>query len=388
MKPDYDAVIIGGGIIGSATAYYLKRLEPQMRVTVVERDPTYERASTPLCFGVFRVQFSFKENILMSLKGHEALATFSEDMAVDGQSPELTFKRDGYLFLYPSQAAETAAEILALQHAEGCHTEWLTPGQIKERIPGLNPAGLAGGIMSLEDGHLDPYSFLMAYRAKAIDLGVNYLTAEAVGLSAKSGRVDGAVLSDGKTIPGRVVIAGGAWSMDLTRQLGLELPVKPVMRQVFAFEPADGPDRPLPFITAPSGVYLRSETGGLLLIGCHTDEDPVGFKFGWDRKRFEDIVWPKLAELFPSLDRGRLIRGWSGVIDHNDLDGNPILGRVPDLPGIFLAFGFSGHGLMHASAAGRYIAEVMTGRELSLDLSAFGLERITNNQPIREKGAF
>jgi glycine/D-amino acid oxidase-like deaminating enzyme len=115
-------------------------------------------------------------------------------------------------------------------------------------------------------------------------------------------------------------------------------------------------------------------------------QDPVGFDFSWDEKRFMEILWPELAEFVPAFDTLKLVRGWAGLYAVNTLDGNAILGEWPDLKGFYLANGFSGHGLMQAPAVGRYISEMILALPPILDLSNFRAERILADRPLSESG--
>jgi glycine/D-amino acid oxidase-like deaminating enzyme len=146
------------------------------------------------------------------------------------------------------------------------------------------------------------------------------------------------------------------------------------------------PEGPLPLTILPSGLYFRTETGNQILLGKSLDEDPVGFDFSWDDKRFTEVLWPELAEFVPAFDTLKLVRGWAGLYAVNTLDGNAILGEWPDLKGFFLANGFSGHGLQQGPAVGRYLSELISGMPPSLDLSVFSPERILDNKPLSEGG--
>jgi glycine/D-amino acid oxidase-like deaminating enzyme len=141
----------------------------------------------------------------------------------------------------------------------------------------------------------------------------------------------------------------------------------------------------LPFTFHPSGLCWRSETGDIILVAEVFDEAQAGFDFSWDRDRFTEVIWPKLAELVPAFDTLRLIRGWAGLYAVNTLDHNAILGEWPELKGLFLANGFSGHGFQQGPAVGRYIAELILGESPSLDLSCFHPERILENRPLEEQ---
>jgi glycine/D-amino acid oxidase-like deaminating enzyme len=183
-----------------------------------------------------------------------------------------------------------------------------------------------------------------------------------------------------------VVNCAGAWAADVAATAGIELPVVPIKRQVFALDTAVKPADPLPLTILPSGLYFRSETGGLILLGKSLDEDPAGYNFSWDDKRFVELLWPELAEFVPAFDRLKLVRGWAGLYAVNTLDGNAILGQWPELKGLYLANGFSGHGLQQGPAVGRYLTELILGQPVSMDLSIFGPERILEKRPLSENG--
>jgi len=172
----------------------------------------------------------------------------------------------------------------------------------------------------------------------------------------------------------------------VAKTAGVELPVVPIKRQVFALDTAVKPKAPLPLTILPSGLYFRSETGGLILLGKSLQEDPVGFEFTWDDKRFLELLWPELAEFVPAFDRLKLVRGWAGLYAVNTLDGNAILGQWPELNGLYLANGFSGHGLQQGPAVGRYLSELILKKPLSLDLSIFSPQRILDNRALSENG--
>ena len=157
-------------------------------------------------------------------------------------------------------------------------------------------------------------------------------------------------------------------------------------RQVFALDTEVKPVGPLPLTILPSGLYFRTETGGLILIGKSMAEDPVGFDFSCDDRRFTEHLWYELAEFVPAFDTLKLVRGWAGLYAVNTLDGNAILGEWPELKGLFLANGFSGHGLQQGPAVGRYLSELILGIPPTLDLSIFRPERILENKPLVEGG--
>jgi len=383
----YDVIITGGGIMGSATAYYLSCMASGLKVAVVERDPSYARASTTLSMSNVRIQFSLKENILISRYAFQVLENFEEEMAVEDRRPRIYFHRDGNLFLVGEQNLQAARRAYDLQLSLGCRVQWWSPEQVRERYPLYETSGIVGATFSADDGHFDAYAALMAYRAKARSQGVDYLTGEVARIRAAAGRVEGVELASGDILAaGCLVNCGGAWAAQIAATAGVTLPVIPVKRQVFAFEPAVKPDGPLPLTVLLSGLYFRTETGGLILLGKSMEDDPVGFNFACDDQRFMEILWPELAEFVPAWDRLRLVRGWAGLYDVNTLDHNAIIGEWPEIRGLHLATGFSGHGLQQGPAVGRYLAELVSGQPVSLDLSIFSPRRVLEKKPLSEAG--
>ena len=386
-KNCYDVVIVGGGIMGCCTAYYLMNADNNLKVAVVEMDPGYVHASTTLSMANIRIQFSLKENIQISQYAFECLDRFEEEMAVDGDKPSISYRREGNLFLVDEDGRQTAEEGLALQKALGCQIEWWSPEKIKEHYPLYDPGGYVGGTFGPQDGYLDAYSVLMGYRAKARSLGAEFTKDEVIEIVTKGGRVSGVRLASGGRLAGEFVVnCAGAWAAKVARTAGLVLPIEPTMRQIFALDTKVKPEGPLPLTVLPSGLYFRTETGDLILLGKSMGDDPVGFDFTWDRKRFEDILWPELAQFIPAFDTLKVVRGWAGLYAVNTMDENAILGEWPELKGLFLANGFSGHGLQQAPAVGRYLSELIIGRTPTLDLSIFRPERILENKPLSEGG--
>ncbi len=386
-KKLYDIVIVGGGIVGSSTAYNLMRADNRLNVAVVEMDPSYTQASTALSMANARIQYSLKENIQISQYTFEVLNNFEETMSVGEDRLNIAYRREGNLFLFDESSSPAAREALELQKSLNCRIEWWTPDKIEQHYLLYDMSGLVGGAFGSQDGHFDAYTVLMGYKAKARSLGAEYIHGEVVELVSREGHIAGARLRSGERLTSKFVInCAGAWAARVARMAGVKLPVEPVKRQVFSLDPAVKPNGPLPLTVLPSGLYFRTETGGQILLGKSMDEDPVGFDFSWDDKRFTEILWPELARFVPAFDTLKLLRGWAGLYAVNTLDGNAILGEWPEIKGLYLANGFSGHGLQQAPAVGRYLSELIIGLPPVLDLSIFRPERILENRPLNEGG--
>lgn len=387
MRDNIDIIIIGGGIMGSATAYSLLLADKRLKVVVMEKDFSYTRASTALSMSNARIQFSLKENVQISRYAFEKLERFEEEMEVGERHPRIGFKREGNLFVVDEKRLESATSAFQMQKDQGCDVLWQNPEEIVAQYPLYNMNGYVGGSFGPQDGYFDAYATLMGYKTKAIAMGARYVEDEVIKIQASNNRVTGVDLASGNTLGAGVVVnCAGAWAAQIAKTAHVDLPIDPVKRQVFVLDTTVKPEQPLPLTVLPSGLYFRTETGGHILLGKSMYEDPVGFQFSWDEKRFYEILWPELAEFVPAFDTLKLIRGWAGLYAVNRMDSNAILGEWPEIRGLFLANGFSGHGLQQAPAVGRYLSEVILGKEPVLDLSLFSPRRILEEKPLTEMG--
>ena len=389
-KADHaDVLIIGGAIVGSAVATFL-RLRPDWhgRVLVVERDPTFRTSSTTLSAASIRLQFSTPLNIEISRFGVELIKHLDTWLGIEGDAaPEVDFVEGGYLFL----ASEAGLPILESNHAvqreHGVQVALLTPMELRQRFPWLNVEDVAGGSLGLADeGWFDAYALLQAFRRKARSLGAEELAGEVVEIERDGGRATGVRLADGRRITADwVVNAAGPRAAGIAAMAGLQLPVSPRKRMVFHFDCRTRVASPLTIDT--SGVYFRPE-GPNYIAGSspHGEQpDPDTFDLEVDRSWFEEVIWPAIAHRVPAFEAIRLLDAWAGHYEVNTLDHNAVIGPHPELPNFLFANGFSGHGLQQAPAAGRALSEwIATGDYETIDMRPLGYERIAANQPYRE----
>ena len=224
-------------------------------------------------------------------------------------------------------------------------------------------------------------------RAEAIRLGARYLRDAAVGFELEGDAIAAVRTASGERIAAHhVVNAAGPAAGHVAALLGIALPVEARKRTVFVLRaPLDAPAMPLVFDT--SGSWIRPESGGFI-AGTTPDEadDPrADGDFEPDMDQMQDRLWPALAHRIPALERLRVQRAWAGHYEVCTLDHNAVIGPHPELGNFFFANGFSGHGVQHAPAAGRGLAELIRfGRYASLDLSPFGYARVRENRPMPE----
>jgi glycine/D-amino acid oxidase-like deaminating enzyme len=383
----YDVAIAGGALMGSSVAYFTKALAPSASVCVIEPDPLYRWCSSLRASGGVRVLFSCPENIEMSKFGRDFIRGFPQQMAVGGREAPVDWVQGGYLFIVPPDGMSLLEANCERQRAQGCDVELLDPARLEARFPSMYVDDLGGGVHSPGDGWCDPNGLLQGFRRKALSLGVDYVEDRVAGFTRAGRQVVAAQLASGATIRADAFVnATGAWAAGLCARVDMPLPVSPLRRFEHYFT-AGSPIERLPYVKDPDRLAFRSEGAGF--SGGRVDGDePRGFNFDVDHGYFERAVWPALAHRFPAFEAAKCHRTWSGLYEQCELDGNPIIGNWPGtLENFYVVSGFSGHGMMHAPAAGRGLAELMTsGSWRTIDLSRFGYERVVRGEPYAEAG--
>ncbi|MDH5286318.1 MAG: FAD-binding oxidoreductase [Betaproteobacteria bacterium] len=382
-------VVVGGGVIGSAIACFTLRDRAFTgRVTVIERDPTYARASSALSASSIRQQFGTAVNVAIGRYGIEFLRAAAEELAVDGDRPQLGLVEPGYLYLAASaEGAATLRRNHAVQAAQGAEIALLDRAALRARFPWLAVDDLVLGAHGERgEGWFDGYSLLQAFRRKARSLGADYVAAEAGGFDVAGERIVAVALGDGTRIAGDLFVnAAGPWAAEVARWAGVDLPVRARRRSVFVFAcPAQLPGCPL--VIDPTGLWFRPE-GAQFICGVSPDEadDADDAPLEVDHALFDDRLWPALAARVPAFEALRVTGGWAGYYEYNTFDQNGIVGPHPTVANLLLANGFSGHGMQQAPAVGRGVAELIVhGRYRTLDLSPLAYARIPANAPLAE----
>lgn len=385
-----DIVIVGGGVMGSATAFFLLS-DPAFagRVTVVEKDPAYRFASSALSASSIRQQFSTPLNIALSLFGIAFLRDVEKHLALPGETLSIGLREPGYLIMATAAHEDLLRRNVALQRTHGADTTVLTPDDMKRRFPWIETDGVAAAGFGLTgEGSFDGPALMQAFRRKAASLGARYVAAEVTGIDQAQGRIAGVRLADGGRIAcAELVLAAGPSSGAVAALAGVQLPVRPRKRSVFVFRsPAILPRCPLVIDT--NGVWVRPEGDGFLAGVSppeHEDPDADPRDFEIDHRFFDDPIWPTIAARIPAFQELRVTGGWAGHYEYNTLDHNAVIGPHPEIANLHFVTGFSGHGMQQAAAAGRATAErVVHGRYLTIDARLFGYERIRDNRPVRE----
>lgn len=382
----YDIVIIGGAIVGSSVAYYLREQGFSGTIALVERDPQFAHAATTLSMASIRQQFSIPENIRLSQFTLKLFRRLKEEFGADA---DIGFREGGYLIL----AGEDGLPILKSNHeaqmAEGADIVLEDADQLTRRFPWLSTEGISAGAYGRTgEGWFDAHAMLTLFRKALRQKKVDFITADVTAIARDGNRVTGVSLGNGETLEAGIVVnAAGPNAGKVAAMAGLELPVEPRKRNVFVFE-AREKYADMPLLVDPSGIYVRPEGSVYLTGGAEPEEgdrapDPGDFEVNWPL--FEEVIWPVLATRIPAFEAIKPTRAWAGHYDYNTLDQNAVIGPHPEVGNFLFANGFSGHGLQQAPAVGKALAELIVhGGYRTVDCSAFGYGRVAEGRAFRE----
>ena len=381
--------------MGSSIALHLLDAQPGMRVVVLERDPSYARASSSLAMGGIRQQFSSAVSIGLVQHSVPFWQSLDGMLRARGRESRANFRQRGYLFLVSHDQAAAFEHRFKLQSDLGARVERLEVDDIAGRLPDANLDGIAFAIFGAEDGYASPREVLNSMRGAAAAAGADYVAGEASavernGDSRSGDRVSGVALADGSRIAAPVVVnAAGPWAARVGSMVGVDLPISPQRQHLFRCAlPETWPYR-FPMVVDPTGVHFRhddpdhvSDLDRIVVARTRADE-AFGENFECDMTRWTDEFLPPLVHRMPRFRDLRLIEGWVGLYEVTP-DHNPLLGPCPGVEGFFVAAGFSGHGLMMSPAIGRVMSEMILGRETSLDVTPLAVDRFARGAPLHD----
>ena len=389
MVKTYDVVFIGGALMAAATSYTLLQENPHMKILMIEKDPSYKYAATPLALGGVRQQFSERVNIRMARHSIGVFENFAEIMESKYGKPKIDFRQGGYLFMVGKDKWSTACENAKVQIEEGVELEQLTQRDLQDRFPDMDLSDVVGGTVCPREGVLDPQSVLNGYIHKVKEMGAEFLIDEVVAIKTGNGTVKGVVCKSGEEFQaGAIVNSAGPWAGDVAKLAGVEVPVRPLSHDLYVTRISMDLKIGGAYTTLPDTCWFfrEHENGDTMLAGKTNWDFEYGYFFKPNMKFFEDVIWPSLAERYEGFDRLKLVNAWRGCYEFNDIDFNAIIGEHPDLKHFYLINGFSGHGMMQAPAAGRGLAEMILYNEYrSLDLNEVGMDRFKTGKLVIEK---
>ena len=375
-------IIIGGGIVGSSIAYHLTEAGCRS-VVVLEREAHQGKGSTGKSMGGVRAQFTTPVNIQMSLYSIPFYARFDEVVGYPSG-----YKPQGYLFVASEPRHMNYLRTnYALQVALGLKSvQLLNPDDVARLAPEIRRDDIIGGSFCSTDGFVDPYSVMNGFMEKAIERGAELMReTEVTGILRDSRGVSGVETTRGE-ISGRVVVnAAGPWSGLLAKLAGIDLPIEPLRRMLVPTEKFDKVSQKSPMvIDMATGFHYRPEGLGILMAWADMSEPP-GFNTNFDPAFIEKILTRGVKRL-PVLEEAEVNprRAWAGLYAMTP-DHHSVLGPVAELPGFFLANGFSGHGVMHSPATGRILSDlILNGTTDIVDASLLGLDRFASGRLLEE----
>ena len=409
MTETADVVIIGSGIVGSSVAYHLAE-QGCTNVLVIEREAHQGKGSTGKSMGGVRAQFSTAVNIQMSRYSIDFFSRFDE---VVGHPAD--YRPHGYLFCATNERhLEYLKANRERQTSLGVkNVDLVSREEIAKFVPQLRVDDIVGGTFCPTDGFVDPHSVMMGFMLNARARGARLwldtavtgievgpaLTGTAGASPASAGKTDilpanrsgtsrrvmGVMTTRGHVSTPIVVNAAGPWAAEVARMAGAELPVEPLRRQLVPTEPFDGLPQRFPMVIDMStGFHFRREGKGILLA-WNDPEERSGFRTDFDPSFVEKIL-THAAYRVPALAEAEVNprRAWAGLYEMTP-DHHAILGRAPNIEGLYFANGFSGHGVMHSPASGRITADlILHGRSNVIDISQLSVDRFAEGRLLEE----
>jgi len=380
LSGSFDAVVVGGGIMGCATALELARRGAS--VAVLEKG-ALASGSTGKSSAIVRQHYSNEVTARMARWGLDVFRDFDE--RVGG---ECGFVGCGFLVLVPAADAEGLHANVALQRGVGVDTRVLAPEEIREVLPGAASSDLVAAAWEPDAGYADPHLTTTGLAGAARRHGARFFVNTTVtGIRFAGGRVTGVDSTAGPFDAAAVVNCAGPWGRRVGAMAGLDVPVNACRAQVSVYGRPEGQRGPHPVVLDfAHASYFRPETGNLMLVGLidpsEADDvvDPDAYPEHTDRG-FDEMVGMRWIERCPAMEAAELRRGYAGLYEITP-DWHPIMDEVPAGSGHFLCTGFSGHGFKLAPAVGLMTAQMVLGETPAFDAGLFRLSRWAEGEPV------
>jgi len=386
MVPEADVVVIGGGVHGASAAYHLARAGKS--VALIEKR-TIGSGSSGASGGIIRSHYSTEPMIRLAHRAATRWPALAEELG-----RPVDYVRNGLVVVVDADDAPIMEEVVGTQRRVGVDTGTIVPAEISRWIPDFDTEGVALAAYERQAGYADPYSTAVAFAQRARELGAE-IYQETTVTGIEDGPTARRVVTGGGSIRTPLVVnCAGAWAPSIARMVGVELPVRPGLLQMTAFDPRDARwHRASPtWLDLTTMTYCRPDAAGYMLAGGGKAENAV-----IDTEVVDPDAYPSRppvefeAEIGENLTRRcpwaalTRVRSWAGP-DGNSPDFHLIVGPVPGVPGYFQVVGGSGNSFKLSPATGEAVAEwVTTGTCTYLDLEAFSITRFAEGRPFRGK---
>jgi len=368
VKRSADVVVIGAGVIGAATGYYLAK--QGLNVLVLERDFPCA-GSTGRCIGGIRAQFSHDLTIRVMMESVRMFRSLGDELGED-----VEWYQGGYLFLaYDNKRKQAFLDAIAIQKTYGLNVSYITPDECEKIAPGLNPTGLLGGAYCPTDGQANPFKVTYGYLEGIKRLGGGLVAGCDVKQVNRSGDMVVSVTDarGDEYACGKLLNAAGCWADEVGALAGVKVPVTADRHESLVTEAVERVFSPMLVDYRSDGCYFVQHSGTGHFIGCYT---PVKLVPGHNVDTTDEFITEmprRMVRLVPKLAGVKVLRQWAGSYEMSP-DGNPLCGETP-VRGLYVSSGMSGHGFMFAPALGKLMAEQMVNGRASIPLDEFFLSR-------------
>jgi len=378
LRSSADVVIIGAGIIGFSVAFYLARAKFG-QIILVDKGSVIGDGSTSQAAGGIRAQFAQKANIEMSIISENFYENFKEETGY-----EALFEQVGYLFLLSEQAdIDSFKKSCQLQKSLGLPVELLKPEEIARIVPHVRLDDIKLGTYCKKDGISDQWEFLSGFEKASKQMGVVVeLEAEVESMDVESGKIRGIQTKRGHIKTPLVVNCAGPFAKEIGKMVGAEVKVEPYKRQIVNTAELDFIKPGIPMVVdVKSGLYCHKEGSGLLLGWADKEREP-SFDISVEPD-YTDAILERALDRIPQLETAEIANQWAGLYESTP-DHQAIIGWESKVEGMFHCCGFSGHGIMHAPAAGLVTSEILSGKEPTIDISSYAPERFAKGKFVVE----
>lgn len=378
MNKTADAVIVGGGIIGTAVAFYLAKSNFG-KIILLEKEALLGTGATSKAAGGIRAQFVTKDNIQMSMLSEKLFVKFKEETG-----HEALFDQVGYMFLVKDDKdVETFNKSYELQKSLGLNVEMLKPEEIGKYAPHVSLDGVQFATFCHDDGLGDPHEFLSGYEKASRQLGVEYMfEAEVKSIETNGEAITSVTTTQGTIETPLVINCAGPFAKEIGKMVGAEVKVEPVRRQIITTGELSFVEPFFPMVVdVSSGLYCHKESKGMLFGWADKDVKP-SYDISVDPD-YTDTILEKALDLIPQLEEAELANEWAGLYETTP-DHRAIIGWEPAVKGMFHVTGFSGHGFMHAPAAGLITSQILNGKDPEIDISSYRPDRFKMGELVEE----
>jgi sarcosine oxidase subunit beta len=378
MNNTADIVIIGGGITGVSTGYFLLK-NGAKNIVSLERDHL-ATGSTGRCGAGIRQQWGSPLNCVLSKFSCDFYENAAHELEYEN---DMEFHQKGYLLLFTTENEIIQAKTnIELQNSLGIHSKLLSPQEVKDIAPIINTDLLVGAAYHSKDGFINPFHTTYAFANAFRRLGGKIFTNTAVtDIKHVNGKITSVSTNKGEISTETVVIATGGYSQQVAAMVGCELPLYSERHNILATEPVEPILEPM-LMSFSLNFYCQQTPHGSFLMGRHCENQPRDLRVT-ACSNFPAAMAKTITNIAPPLKNLRVLRQWAGLYNMSP-DKHPIYDKLPGFNGLYLSAGFSGHGFMMGPATGKCMTEIILNKKPTLPWNQLGLARFKHGEQLVE----